>query len=125
MNCLGIQVRKCELDEIAVLVAIVDTFLKNHRLPNHNIVMAEDGQVYEKQAIEEYVKTRRNNNLPILSPMTGKKMSQRLVRSIPHKTTIQNLIDNGIITGALADQWNAMAQAKKAVDDLLQKSSTR
>ncbi|CAB9517988.1 expressed unknown protein [Seminavis robusta] len=82
-------------------------------------VTAEDGYVYEKEAIEMLIKTHRDK---LKSPMTNAAMGQRLFPAVRHKNVIEALVDGGVVNGELADKWKREAKEKKSKDDLLRKA---
>jgi hypothetical protein len=67
-------------------------------------VMAEDGRVYERNAIEEHFNQHQG---ALKSPITNKEMGQRLVRAPQIKSLIETLIENGGLDGELAVTWTA------------------
>jgi U-box domain/Sel1 repeat len=83
-------------------------------------VTAEDGQVYERVAIEEYFK---NNPLTddnkVQSPVTNELIGQRYLPAPRYKKIIETLIKNGVITGTLAEKWEERALHKEHMDDML------
>ena len=62
-------------------------------------VMAEDGKVYERNAIVEWL--RRNGT----SPVTRARMGTRIIAAVQTKNTIDTLIKSGAIEGELAMAW--------------------
>jgi U-box domain len=77
-------------------------------------VMAEDGRVYDRPAIEEHFK-----NQGVRSPMTNVKMGKRLVPAPQIKNIIGSLVENGMIGVDLASKWNEKVEEQKAMADLL------
>ena len=75
-------------------------------------VTAEDGRVYELEAIQEYVAHGPNSqNERVKSPLTQVIIGKSLVKAFQHKNMIATLIENGTISGELADTW--MERTKK------------
>ena len=62
-------------------------------------VMAEDGKIYERNAIVEWL--RRNGT----SPVTRARMGTRIIAAVQTKNTIDTLIKSGAIEGELAMAW--------------------
>ena len=62
-------------------------------------VMAEDGFIYERSAIEEWLRRQQR------SPSTNEPMGTRLVASARVQNTIKALVQSGAISGDKADQW--------------------
>ena len=61
-------------------------------------VLAEDGNIYERELIEEWLKTI------LMSPLTFKKIGTKLVSSISLKRDIKNILTN--YPGLKEDQWS-------------------
>ena len=85
-------------------------------------VMAEDGRVYERYAIEQHIAQTNKSSTSreaLRSPITNEPMGSRLVSSLQIKNLIATLIENNSITGDLADSWKRMEEQKKAADRML------
>jgi len=82
--------------------------------------MAMDGRVYERAAIEAHMKARPASELK--SPYTNVSMDSTLLPATQHKNIIETLIENGDITGPLADRWNERVEEKKKMDCLMKKA---
>ena len=67
-------------------------------------VVAEDGHVYERSAIEEHIHTNWRS-AELKSPMTGLSMGRKLLPSTQARNTIEKLVRTGAITGDKADSW--------------------
>jgi uncharacterized protein YdaT len=65
-------------------------------------VIAEDGQVYEKSALEELIRSQKGN---LRSPMTNLPMGRRIVPSVQARNTIEKLVRSGAIGGDKAERW--------------------
>jgi hypothetical protein len=83
-------------------------------------VTAEDGRVYERTAIEEHFKSHQGL---LKSPITNKKMGQRLFPAPQTKSLIETLVENGGIGGDLASKWNEKVKQQKKMEDLLKKAA--
>ena len=70
-----------------------------HSLPI-DPVTAEDGNVYERSAIEEWLKWQRK------SPMTNLAMSTRLQPALRVKNMIRVMVASGALTGPMVDAWS-------------------
>ena len=68
-------------------------------------VFAEDGRVYERYDIEKHIKIKEDLGHAVTSPMTSEPMGTKLVAAIQHKNVIGTLVEDGSITGELADKW--------------------
>ena len=75
-------------------------------------VMAEDGKIYERNAIVEWLGREQT------SPVTRARMGVRLPPAIQTRNTIETLIKSGAIEGELAMAWQA-----KLVDEELVKET--
>ena len=77
-------------------------------------------QVYEREAIEDYMKTTKGRH--IISPFTGQKMGKTLIAAIQTKNTMETLIDNNIIVGELAIDWKKRSHEINHIKDFVQKA---
>ena len=85
-------------------------------------VVAEDGRVYERSAIEQYMAQTNKSSTSrqaLRSPMTNEPMGPRLVATLQIKNLIATLIENRSITGDLVDAWKRKEEKKKGADRLL------
>lgn len=83
-------------------------------------VTAEDGQVYERAAIDNYFKkTPLSDEKLIHSPVTNELMGLRYLSTPRYKKIIETLIKNGVITGTLAEKWEERALHKEHMEDML------
>ena len=87
-------------------------------------VTAEDGRVYERSAITKHIETRQNNGGQVRSPVTNEPMGRQLFPAIQHRNLIESLIDSGMLSGSLADQWNKKRQQMKEKDELIRKANS-
>ena len=72
-------------------------------------VIAEDGQIYERGAIVEWLS--RNAT----SPITRAPMGTKLLPAVPVRNTIGSLIKSGAIDGELAEEWLEKLDQEKIV----------
>lgn len=104
-----------------------------HELP-FDPVMADDGFVYERSAIEAHIArqttahpssislfspdsgTSRQRVPGLRSPMTNAPMGARLLPSVQIKNLIETLIENRSITGDLAAAWKRKSTEKKTAE---------
>lgn len=91
-----------------------------HELP-FDPVTALDGQVYEREAIENYFADKAPGR-KVKSPMTSQMIDQALLPAPRHRNTIETLIENGVIGGDTAEKWQEKAREKKQVEDLLKQA---
>ena len=81
-------------------------------------VMAKDGHLYEREAIEETIRVQGNE---LKSPKTGLEMEPELLPAVTVKNTIEALVESGTIDGDLADHYRqgklVYETKKKATDD--------
>ena len=74
-------------------------------------VTAEDGRVYEKASIEEWLAQKQT------SPVTNVAMGTRLLPAVQVRSVIRNLVQSGAISGDKADKWQQrIAEEKEFVD---------
>lgn len=66
-------------------------------------VMAEDGRVYERSAIEEHI--RQNRGGVVKSPLTNLPMGPNLIPSLQARNTIEQLVRSEAISGDKAERW--------------------
>jgi hypothetical protein len=79
-------------------------------------VIAEDGRIYEKAAIERWITNRQQKNRPINSPTTNELMGSTLIRAIQIKQLIQGMIASGAIPVELATRWKEEHVDKEVFD---------
>ena len=65
-------------------------------------VTAEDGQIYERSAIESYIRRHAN---ALKSPITNCRMGTQLTPFLQASKTIEKLVRSGVITGDKAESW--------------------
>jgi U-box domain/Sel1 repeat len=86
-------------------------------------VVASDGRVYDRPAIEEHLECRKGQ---LKSPITNKEllllMDSRLLPAPQIKYLIGTLVEIGVIGGYLASKWNEKVKEQKRVEDLLKKA---
>ena len=67
-------------------------------------VTAEDGLVYEREAIERWLTQKRT------SPSTNKAMGTRLLPAVQARSVIEKLVKSGAIAGDKAENWQKRIQ---------------
>ena len=67
-------------------------------------VEAEDGRLYERAAIEEYLE-RKADQVMVKSPMTNQEMGKRLVPATHVKNAIVRLVESGQVDAETAAVW--------------------
>ena len=110
-----------------------------HELPIEP-VMAQDGRVYEKEAINTWIRKNvlpskhrqvttttatasgafvddENNLVLVKSPITNEPMGTQLVDAIQTRNTIELLVESKIIEGDLAKHWTKRCLDKKLVKE--------
>jgi U-box domain/Sel1 repeat len=83
-------------------------------------VFAEDGRVYEREAITRHILGCRGRELK--SPITNAPMGQRLVSAPQTRSLIEALVESNILKGDLATVWAERQKEKKENNE--QKSIT-
>ena len=66
---------------------------------------AEDGQVYERKAIEEWLGRARPEGQAAKSPVTNEPMGPRLFEARQVRNTIKGMVESGALSGSKADGW--------------------
>ena len=88
-----------------------------HELP-FDPVIAMDGRVYEKEAIETYFSGRAGGQ--VKSPMTSEMIPRTLLPAPQHRNIIEASIANGFIKGNLATKWNQ--KVEETMETLIKKA---
>ncbi|GMI46999.1 hypothetical protein TrCOL_g11128 [Triparma columacea] len=70
-------------------------------------VMAEDGKIYERSAIEQWLREK------MTSPSTNNPMGRRLFPAPQAKSTIEALVKSGAVSDDKAKAWNAKLKNEK------------
>jgi hypothetical protein len=76
-------------------------------------VTAEDGKVYERSAIEEWLKQQRK------SPVTNLAMGTRLLPALQVKNMIRMMVTSGALTGDKVDAWKLKLEEEEEVAEML------
>ena len=79
-------------------------------------VMAEDGKIYERNAIVKWLGRERT------SPVTRAHMGRRIIPAIQTKNTISTLIKSGAIEGEIAEAWEKKLADEKLVKEMRAKA---
>ncbi|GMI47001.1 hypothetical protein TrCOL_g11130 [Triparma columacea] len=72
-------------------------------------VMAEDGKIYERSAIEQWLRTKRT------SPSTNNPMEGRLFPAPQAKSTIEALVKSGAVSDDKAKAWKTKLENEEKV----------
>ena len=76
-------------------------------------VMAEDGKVYERSAIEEWLKQQGK------SPVTNLAMGTKLLPALQVKNMIRTMVASGALTGDKVDAWKLKLKEEEEVAEML------
>jgi len=79
-------------------------------------VIAEDGKVYERSAIEEWLKQQGK------SPVTNLAMGTRLLPALQVKNMIRTMVASGALTGDKVDAWKLKLKEEEEVAEMLLKA---
>ena len=79
-------------------------------------VMAEDGNVYERSAIEEWLKQQHK------SPVTNLAMGTRLLPALRVKNMIRTMVSSGALTGDKVDAWKLKLKEEEEVAEMRRKA---
>ena len=75
-------------------------------------VVAEDGQVYERERIETWLQKKET------SPFTRKPMGTQLVDSVASRSIVSSAIENGLVDAEAATAWHLGSARLKIVEKL-------
>ena len=73
-------------------------------------VMAEDGKVYEKSAIEAWLQQHKR------SPSTNQAMGRKLLPQLQVKNMIRAMVKSGALTGDKVEAWNEKLKDEETVE---------
>ena len=79
-------------------------------------VMAEDGNVYERSAIVEWLEKQHK------SPVTNMEMGTRLLPALRVKNMIRAMVSSGALTGDKVDAWKLKLEEEGEVAVMLRKA---
>jgi hypothetical protein len=79
-------------------------------------VMAEDGNVYERSAIEEWLEQQHK------SPVTNLAMGTKLLPALRVKNMIRTMVASGALTGDKVDAWKLKLEEEEKVAETLRKA---
>jgi hypothetical protein len=79
-------------------------------------VIAEDGKVYERSAIEEWLKQQ------LKSPVTNLAMGTKLLPALQVKNMIRVMVTSGALTGDKVDAWKLKLEEEEEVAEMLRKA---
>ena len=82
-----------------------------HNLPI-DPVMAEDGKVYERKAIAEWLQRHAR------SPLTNEAMGTKLLPATQVKNMIRGMIKSGALTGEKTDEWRKKLEEEEDVEEM-------
>jgi hypothetical protein len=77
-------------------------------------VVAEDGQAYERSAIEDWFERQKGGE--VKSPMTNQSIGKTLLPAVQTRSAIERLIQKGIIQGEAALTWTEKRAELMAID---------
>ena len=86
-----------------------------HELPIQP-VMAEDGKIYEREAIVEWFAKKAT------SPSTNAAIGTKLVPVVQVRNNIESLIQTGAIEGEIAEAWQKSLEFEKRVKEMRAKA---
>ena len=86
-----------------------------HELPLHP-VMAEDGKVYERAAIEKWLEDNDR------SPMTNLVMGDKLINATQTKELIELMVESGALPEDKVREWKKKKAEEEEVKSLLDKA---
>ena len=83
-------------------------------------VMAQDGNVYERWAIEEWFS--KNPGSKVKSPLNGDMIAKSLVPCVQLRNLLTTMVDGGAIRGPKAAAWKLARSNKKKVAELVEQA---
>ena len=83
-------------------------------------VTAEDGRVYERSAVEEWLGQQPNEQ--VKSPITNELMGKKLFPAVQVRNSIKGMVKSGAISGAKADAWKKRMEEEEEVAALRRKA---
>ena len=86
-----------------------------------NPVIAEDGRIYDEEAIESWIRTRKQNNEDIKSPITNKHMGCKLIPAIHAKNIIRTIITKRVAKTDITKAWIENEERKQNRERLRKK----
>jgi Sel1 repeat len=81
-------------------------------------VLADDECLYERTALEKHIQSHAAASRVLLSPTKKEHMSKRFTRAPQVKRVIQELIETGVLTGHLAQDWKERQRLERTVEEL-------
>lgn len=94
-----------------------------HELPVDPVI-AEDGQVYERRAIEAWIAQAAKNNKPVRSPNHNTEMGPRLLPATQVRNAIEHLVRADAINGPVADAWMKKIAFEGEVNAMVKRAET-
>ena len=85
-------------------------------------VMAEDGRVYDRPAIEKHFSQHNGDDLR--SPVTNEKMGKRLLPAVQHKNTIEAFVESEVVAGDLATKWEEKKKEQRQMAALIKEAES-
>ena len=79
-------------------------------------VIAEDGRVYDRSAIEQWLATNEK------SPHTNEPMGKRLIPALQVKNVIAKMVESGALSGDKCEAWTKKLEQEKMVADMRAKA---
>ena len=76
-------------------------------------VMAEDGRVYERQAMEEWLQSKAGQ--AVRSPVTNEPMGTRLLPAVQVRNNIKGMVKSGAIRGDKVEAWQRRMEEEEEV----------
>ena len=80
--------------------------------------MPKDGRIYDRCAIESWIKSRQRAQQPLISPWTSAPMSPHLTPAVQVRNEIKCMVESRAVTGEKADLWIARMEEEKKTEQL-------
>lgn len=113
LETVQLEAKRCK----SVMNSLADEYICpiTQELPIEPVI-AEDGKVYEKGAIEEWLGKQQR------SPITGLPMGTRLMPATQARNTIEQLVQSGAIEGEKAASWKKKLEGENKLKTLREKA---
>ena len=83
-------------------------------------VTAEDGRVYDREAIEKCMSTQGDE---FRSPITNKRMGKKLLTAFHIRNTIQHLVESAGVDSEILERWTEKRRENEMIDETKKKAS--
>jgi len=86
-------------------------------------VLAEDGNLYDRQELEEYIVARAKAGSVLKSPVSGQRMGPSIRNATTVKNTITKLVSSGAISIEDSAKWKRKVHSEHLVETMKQRAA--